>query len=245
MWTYGVARLLVAVAVVAALWLKGRRGWSWIGQTASDIACLTFIVAYADGSVRAALGWVAVPLLLYVAAWEAWAVVTGSAAADALLTANELESPVQAFVAAWRWGWAVLCVAPPAAAGFFLVFNLFAPNAWPFPDRMGGPRFACSPATLHARDTLVLEMDGPHGEELGVFTPRGPFLYLMTPTNRDEVLEARRTDRLAIPVATARGAEQPGGRRQRVFTRAGEYIFRWSENVELSASLLCRVRYRP
>jgi hypothetical protein len=245
MWTYGVARLLLAVAVVAALWLKGRRGWSWIGQAVSDVVCVTFIVAYADGAARAAVGWVAAPLLLYVIAWEGWAVATGSAAADALLTANELESPVQAFVGAWRWGWAMLCVAPPVAAGGFLVFNLFAPNEWPFPDRVGGPRFACRPATLHARDTLVLETDGPHGEELGVFTPGGPFLYLLTPTNQADVLRMRRTDRLAIHVAQARGAQQPGARRQPVFTRAGVYTFRWSENTELSASLLCRVRYAP
>jgi hypothetical protein len=228
---------------VAALGLKGRGAWSWIGQAISDVACVTFIVAYADGAARAALGWLAAPLVLYVIGWEIAAVTSNARAADTRLTANEAESPVQAFVGAWRWAWAVLCVAPPLAAGGFLVFNLYAPNEWPFPDRIGKPGFTCGPATLHPRDTVVLEMDGGHGEELGVFTPDGTFLYLMTPSGRDEILRLRRTKRMSIDVARALGSLQPGGGRQPVFTRPGKYTFRWSEAIELNASQVCTVRY--
>jgi hypothetical protein len=236
MLTYAVARLILAVGLVAALGLKGRGAWAWIGQAISDVACVTFIVAYADGAARAALGWLAAPLVLYVIAWEIAAVTNN---------APDVESPVQAFVGAWRWAWAVVCVAPPLAAGGFLVFNLYAPNEWPFPDRGGKPSFTCGPATLRPRDTVVLEMDGGHGEELGVFTPDGTFLYLMTPSGRDEILRLRRTDRMAIDVARARGALQPGGGRQPVFTLSGNYTFRWSEPIELSGSQVCTVRYVP
>jgi hypothetical protein len=245
MLTYGVARLILAVGLAAALWLKGQRGWSWIGQAVSDVACVTFVVAYADGAARSALGWFAAPLLLFVIAWETMAVGAAADVAAAHLTANELESPVQAFVGAWRWAWALLCVAPPVAAGGFLVFNLYAPNEWPFPDRAMGPRFACRPAIVGARDTVTLEMEGAHGEELGVFTPDGTFLYLMTPGGRDEVLRVRRMDRVSIDVPRARGAMQPGARRQPVFTQAGKYTFRWSEAAEINASQLCAVQYAP
>jgi hypothetical protein len=245
MLTYGVTRLILAVGLAAALWLKGQRGWSWIGQAVSDVACLVFVVAYADGAARSALGWVAAPLLLFVIAWETTAVGAAANVVDANVTANQLESPVRAFVGAWRWAWALLAVAPPVAAGGFLVFDLFAPKQWPFPDRVMGPTFTCRPDTVHARDTLVLEMDGGHGEELGVFTPDGTFLYLMTPGSRDEVLRVRRMARVSIDVPRARGSFQPSGRRQPVFTRAGVYTFRWSEAVELNASQLCRVWYAP
>src|SRR2546428_14161761 len=69
---YAALRTIVAVAVVFAAWHGGRSAWPIIGQAVSDTSCLAFLLAYVDSDLRSSLGWLPLPLLLYVIGWEGW-----------------------------------------------------------------------------------------------------------------------------------------------------------------------------
>ena len=240
---YLILRAGLAVGVIVLLRRRGVRGWPWLGQWVSDAACVLFVAAYADGAVRSAVGWLVAPLLAYVAVWEAAAILRG--ASDDAATANETESPATAIAAVWRWSWAVLCVAPPLAAGGFLVFDLVAPQQWPFPDRLGGPRFVCASDTVGPSDALTLRMDRPHGDVLGVSTPGGRFLYIALPATPAEARQFRGERSLTLRVGQVAGAPAPGKPREPVFIQPGEYTFRLTEAAEFEAARVCRVSYAP
>ena len=76
---YAVLRTVLAVALVFAAAFGGRRAWPIVGQAVSDVACLAFMIAYVDPDLRTSLGWLALPLLLYVIAWEGWGAVRAAA----------------------------------------------------------------------------------------------------------------------------------------------------------------------
>ena len=97
-------------------------------------------------------------------------------------------------------------------------------------------------------ETLHIAMPVPHGGELGVFTPRGHFLYVVayqaesqTPGNGASAFS--RQGSLRLRVARAAGSLSPDGARVPIFSDTGVYRFRISEESELSASLMCTVRY--
>jgi len=86
-----------------------------------------------------------------------------------------------------------------------------------------------------------------HGSELGVFTPEGHFLYIVAYQAGSQLpgnLQAfSRQTALRLPVAGATASPSPDGRREPIFSDTGVYRFRISEEAELSASLMCNVRY--
>src|SRR2546428_10323148 len=69
---YATLRAIVALAVVFSAWHGGRQALPIIGQAVADAACPAFLLAYVDYDLRTSLGWVALPLLLYVIGWGGW-----------------------------------------------------------------------------------------------------------------------------------------------------------------------------
>src|ERR1043166_349165 len=65
------ARTLLAAAMIAVL-LRRRVGpWHAGGQIVSDLACAAFLLGYVNPDIRDDIGWLVVPLLLFVLYWEA------------------------------------------------------------------------------------------------------------------------------------------------------------------------------
>src|SRR3989449_774885 len=65
------ARTLLAAAMVALL-LRRRVGvWHTGGQIVSDLSCAAFLLAYVNPDIREDVGVLVIPLLLFVAYWEA------------------------------------------------------------------------------------------------------------------------------------------------------------------------------
>src|SRR5439155_578835 len=136
------------------------------------VACLAFMIAYVDPDLRTSLGWLALPLLLYVIAWEGWGAVR-AAATESDAASDGVGADLLGWVGGfWRLLYRILLVVPPAGAGAFLVFALLYPGAWIFPS-MPAP-LRCTPETVARGDTVTLRLTGPHGGELGVLTPAAP-----------------------------------------------------------------------
>ena len=81
-----------------------------------------------------------------------------------------------------------------------------------------------------------------------VFTPDGRFLYVVAYQAGGQVVANlpqafSRLTALRLPVAGATASPSPGAARQPIFSDTGTYRFRISEEAELSASLVCTVRY--
>jgi hypothetical protein len=246
---YAALRTIVAGAIVVLAALGGRRALPLVGQTVSDASCLGFMLGYVDADLRAALGWLALPLFIYVVAWEGWGALRAAAApADGDVMPDDVESDLLGwFGGIWRFVYRILFVTPPIAAGGFLVLALLYPGAWAFPTTLAPLR--CSPATVALGDTVTLRMNGPHGGEVGVTTPANTFLYIVDfaplGTPPSERFERRERWSLATRGATGRVLQgaPPGYPRVPIFTDTGSYVFRVSEVSELSGSLGCTVRY--
>jgi len=244
---YAVLRTVLAVALVFAAAFGGRRAWPIVGQAVSDVACVAFMIAYVDPDLRASLGWLALPLLLYVIVWEGWGALR-SIDTESDTAADGVGADLLGWLGGfWRWLYRVLLVVPPAGAGAFLVFALLYPGAWIFPS-MPAP-LRCRPETVARGDTVTLQLTGPHGGELGVLTPGGTFLYIVgyapktaLPADR---FEYRTRFSLATDGATGRGLQgaPPGYPAVPIFADTGAYVFRVSEAAEVSASLARKVRY--
>jgi len=244
---YAVLRTVLAVALVFAAAFGGRRAWPIVGQAVSDVACLAFMIAYVDPDLRTSLGWLALPLLLYVIAWEGWGAVR-AAATESDAASDGVGADLLGWVGGfWRLLYRILLVVPPAGAGAFLVFALLYPGAWIFPS-MPAP-LRCTPETVARGDTVTLRLTGPHGGELGVLTPAGTFLYIVDYAPRTAApadrFEYRNRFSLATDRATGRVLQgaPPGYPGVPIFADTGVYVFRVSEAAEVSASLACRVRY--
>ncbi|OLC68316.1 MAG: hypothetical protein AUH78_26305 [Gemmatimonadetes bacterium 13_1_40CM_4_69_8] len=244
---YAALRTIVAVAVVFAAWHGGRSAWPIIGQAVSDTSCLAFLLAYVDSDLRSSLGWLPLPLLLYVIGWEGWGALR-AIDTESDTAADGVGADLLGWLGGlWRWLYRILLVVPPAGAGAFLVFALLYPGAWIFPG-MPAP-LRCTPETVARGDTLTLRLTGPHGGELGVLTPAGAFLYIVDyapktalPADR---FEYRNRFSLATDGATGRVLQgaPPGYPAVPIFADTGAYVFRVSEAAEVSASLACRVRF--
>jgi hypothetical protein len=244
---YAALRTVLAVVLLVAAGLGGRRALPLVGQTVSDVACLAFMIAYVDADLRSWLGWLAFPLLVYVVGWEGWGALR-AAATDSDASADGVGSQVLEWLGGfWRLLYRLLLVVPPVGAGLFLLLGLLYPGGWTFPS-MPAP-LSCTPATVARGDTLTLRMIGRHGGELGVFTPRRGFLYVVdyAPLSAPASARFEYRQRFALPTATATGrvlqAAPPGSPEQPVFTDTGTYRFRVSDMAEVSASLGCSVRY--
>jgi hypothetical protein len=221
------ARTLLAGAMIALL-LRRRVGAFYAGgQVVSDLSCAAFLLAYVNPAIRDDIGVLVIPLLLFVLYWEATRFfenrhIAGMSEEEETL----LDSGLRVYGMAWTWGF----VLPAVLSGVFLMFDLVAPNEWPFPNPNPKPPFACSPQRLRFGDKLTLDMSMPHGSQLTVFTPRGQAVVLI-PYGAKKFQEVAHftlaTDTLG-----------------HVFADSGVYAITVSTEAEFSASLMCRVRYR-
>jgi len=243
-------RSVLAGGQILTLFRSGTALWAVLAQTLSDASLALFPLGYTNPHLRAALGWWPLPLFGFALGWEFWQIVGGLAEAEP--DAGEVQGEDAVAVAAkevaagWRPLWHLLFVLPCVGAGGFLAFNVVAPDEWIFPSRL--PAFTCEPAVLHPGDTLHIAMPVPHGGELGVFTPRGHFLYVVAYQAESQIPghgagAFSRQASLRLRVARAAGSLSPDGARAPIFSDTGAYRFRISEESELSASLMCTVRY--
>jgi len=120
---YAVLRTVLAVALVFAAAFGGRRAWPIVGQAVSDVACVAFMIAYVDPDLRASLGWLALPLLLYVIVWEGWGALR-SIDTESDTAADGVGADLLGWLGGfWRWLYRVLlgrgdgARAPGGAAG--------------------------------------------------------------------------------------------------------------------------------
>ena len=243
-------RSVLAGGQIVTLFRSGGAVWAVLAQTLSDAALALFPLAYTSPSLRAALGWWPLPLFVFALVWEMWQIVAGMAEAEP--DAGETQGGDPVTVAArevaggWRPLWHLLFVLPCVGAGGFLAFEVVAPDQWVFPSSL--PAFRCEPAVLHPGDTLHLVMPRRHGAELGVYTPSGRFLYVV-PFQAGSALPQNRGGSFAyqpswtLRVAAGTASPSPDGAREPIFSDTGVYRFRISEEAELSASLMCSVRY--
>jgi hypothetical protein len=217
------ARTLLAGAMIALL-LRRRVGpWYAGGQVVSDLSCAAFLLAYVNPDVRDDVGWLVIPLLLFVLYWEAMRFLDDRAVAAVREDEDSwLDSLLRTYGVAWTIGFVV----PAVLAGGFLMLDLVAPNQWPFPNPRAA--IACTPRRLHPGDKLTLQMRIPHGSQLTVFQPRGQAVVLIP----YGVQSLERLARLTLATDTM----------QQVFADSGIYALVVSSETELSASQLCRVR---
>src|SRR5260370_29032117 len=118
---------------------------------------------------------------------------------------------------------------PAILAGGFLIFEILAPEQWPFPNPR--PGLVCGPSQLKPGTALSLRMSVPHGPELSVFTPKGRWLAIVPyvgkgtqPPGSGFGYRARWTGRADTLAGLALGGARP----ERVFTHSGCYTLRVS-----------------
>jgi hypothetical protein len=218
------ARTLLAGAMIALL-LRRRVGAAYAGgQLVCDLSCAAFLLAYVNPVIRDDIGILVIPLLLFVLYWEASRFFENRRAAGMREEEETwLDNGLRVYGMVWTWGF----VLPAILSGAFLMFDLVAPNEWPFPNPKAP--FACTPRQLRFGDELTLDMSVPHGTQLTVFTPHGRAIVLIPYGVRPFANVARLT--LATDTLT------------RVFADSGLYAVTVSTEGELSASQMCRVRY--
>jgi len=235
------ARTLLAGAMIALLLRRQVGPWYAGGQVVSDLSCAAFLLGYVNPDIRDDVGILVIPLLLFVLYWESTRFLDNRRAAS--LRDDEdtvFDTVLRVYGSVWAFGF----VMPALLAGAFLIFELMAPGQWPFPNPR--PGLVCSPSRLAAGSTLTLRMRVPHGAELSVFTPSGRSLVIVPYVRKGTKPLGSEFDYL--PRWTARadtltGLALGGSRPERVFTDSGVYMVRVSSEAELSASLICRVRY--
>jgi hypothetical protein len=221
------ARTLLAGAMIALLLRRQVGPWYAGGQVVSDLSCAAFLLAYVNADVREDVGWLVIPLLLFVLYWEAMRFLDNRRAA-ALREEEDtwLDSALRTYGIAWTLGFVI----PAVLAGCFVMFDVVAPNQWPFPNPP--PEIACTPRRLQPGDALTVRMRVPHGSQLTVFPPKGQPVVLIP----YGVQSFARVARLTVATDTL----------PRVFSESGLYALSVSTEGELSASLVCRIRYeRP
>ena len=236
------ARTLLAGAMIALL-LRRRVGpWYAGGQVVSDLTCAAFLLAYVNPDVREDVGWLVIPLLLFVLYWEATRFLENRRAAA---EREEEDTWLDTAFTTYGWVWTGAFVLPALLAGGFLMFDLLAPNEWPFPNPR--PPLACAPRRLKPGAELTLRMSVPHGAELSVFTPHGRALVVvpfLAKASQPAGTGFQWIERYAIGTDTVTGRVSPMSQPERVFIDSGVYLLRVSEEAELSASRVCKVRFQ-
>jgi hypothetical protein len=219
------ARTLLAGAMIALLLRRRVGAWYAGGQVVSDLACAAFLLAYVNPAIRDDIGVLVIPLVLFVLYWEASRFLE-----NRRVTAEreEQESWLDVTLRVYGSIWIIGFVVPAVLAGGFLMFELLAPGEWPFPNPR--PGLVCSPRRLQPGATLTLDMAVPHGSQLTVFTPRGRSVVLI-PYSAKGFQDVARLELLTDTLPA-------------VFADSGVYALTISYESELSASRLCRVRYR-
>ena len=144
------ARTLLAGAMIALL-LRRRVGAFYAGgQVVSDLSCAAFLLAYVNPAVRDDVGILVIPLLLFVLYWETMRFFENRRAA-AMSEAEDswLDSSLRVYGMVWTWGF----VLPALLSGAFLMFDLMAPDEWPFPNPKAP--LTCTPPKLRPGDELI------------------------------------------------------------------------------------------
>jgi len=218
------ARTLLAGAMIALL-LRRRVGAVYAGgQVVSDLSCAAFLLAYVNPAIRDDIGVLVIPLVLFVLYWETMRFFENRQAAA---MREDEDSWVDTSLRVYGMVWTLGFVLPAILSGAFLMFDLMAPNEWPFPNPKAP--LACTPQRLRFGDELTLDMSVPHGTQLTVFTPHhGPIVlipYGVRPFQNVAHLTMA-TDTLA-----------------HVFADSGVYAVTVSTEGELEATRMCRVRY--
>jgi hypothetical protein len=216
------ARTLLAGAMIALL-LRRRVGpWYAGGQVVSDLSCAAFLLAYANPDIRDDIGTLVIPLLLFVLYWETMRFLENRQAA-ALREDREswLDVIWRVYGTVWAWGF----VLPAVLAAGFLIFELVAPNEWPFPN----PRaeLVCRPRVLQPGTELTLTMRVPHGAELTVFPPNGRGVTLISSGNQG----FKQAPRFTLLPDTL----------PQVFRDSG--VYQVAINTEGDVVKMCRIRY--
>jgi len=235
------ARTLLAGAMIALL-LRRRVGpWYAGGQVVSDLSCAAFLLGYVNPDIRDDVGILVIPLLLFVLYWESTRFLDNRRAAS---LREDDETTFDLVLSVYGSVWAFGFVMPALLAGGFLIFELMAPGQWPFPNPR--PGLVCEPQRLAPNGRLTLRMSVPHGAELSVFTPQGRSLvivpFVRKGTDPPHSGFAYR-ERLTLWTDTVTGRVTAGSVPERVFKDSGAYMLRVSEESEVSASRVCRVRY--
>jgi len=217
------ARTLLAGALIALL-LRRRVGAAYAGgQVVSDLSCGAFLLAYVNPDIRDDVGWLVVPLILFVLYWEATRFLENRrASAEREADDSWFDNLLSIYGSIWAFAF----VMPAVLAGGFLVFDFMAPRQWPFPNPR--PGLVCAPRRLHPGAELTLRMSVPHGTQLTVFTPEGRSVVLIpygTKAFRDVETFTLAMDTLP-----------------HVFSDSGVYTLTVSSEGELTASEMCRVR---
>ena len=217
------ARTLLAGAMIALL-LRRRVGpWYAGGQVVSDLSWAAFLLGYVNADVRDDIGFLVVPLLLFVLYWETMRFFDNRRTAA---VAEEKENWLDVVLRGSGMIWTLGFVMPAVLAACFLMFELMAPNEWPFPN----PRapLVCSPRVLEPGAELTLTMSVPHGTELAVFPPHGRAVVLVPYTNQPFGKLAKFT---LLPDTLPQ-----------VFRDSGVYGV--GVSTEGDVTRMCRVRYR-
>jgi hypothetical protein len=240
---YVVARTVVA-GVLLVLAVRRRARGEVAAQAISDAAVALLVLAYALYPLRAALGWVSVPLFMYFIAWE------GIAAARRLSAIGETPddplSDAELLGGMSHWVWDLGGLAPAFIMGVLVSGAIILPGEWTLPGTPSA--LSCAPVEVVSGDALILRMRTPHGSDLGVFTPRRGYYVLRSPVAAGSVPEAERFERqgqLALATASATGRRRHAPADERVFVDSGKYIFSMSEYRDPSLSFTCAVHYRP
>src|ERR1700694_1669176 len=227
------ARTLLAAAMILLVLRRQRGVWFTVGQIVADLSCAAFLLAYVNPDIRADIGALVVPLLLFVLYWELTSFLDARRV-DA--ESDEQESLADSALRAYGTIWIIGFVFPALLAGAFLVFDVLGPRQCPFPNPR--PPLVCTPRRVERGDTVTLRMSVPHGEELVVFTPRGRALVLPSFGFRD-------IERFRAPTQQTAGRVTANAPTEQVFVDSGVYTFVVSEAAEVSASRTCRVRFAP
>jgi hypothetical protein len=237
------ARTLLAGAMIALLLRRQVGPWYAGGQVVSDLACAAFLLGYVNPDIRDDIGVLVIPLILFVFYWEAARFLDNRRAASVREDdETTFDTVLRVYGAVWGFGF----VMPALLAGGFLVFDLLAPEQWPFPNPR--PGLVCDPARLDSGTAVTLRMRVPHGAELTVFTPAGRSLVLVPFTRKGSLSQGSGFDylgRLTLRADTVVGFASPGSRSEPVFTDSGVYTLRISSEAEFNASEVCRIRYAP
>jgi len=237
--SYSAVRTAGAIGMAIRAPRLGGHRWAMLGQAVADACYGAFPIAYVSYGFRSALGLLWVPLWVYAAAWEiAWYLRDMIGVVE-----EEQETALEAIEAPWQVVWGLCFVLPSLIAGGIVAFDALYPKQWP----LGGepPPFVCIPAMLKPGDTLTLRMDTPHGGELGVFTPRGRYLYIVPLAARSQQVHPQfaLVGELRLKTRDATATVTPTGPTQPIFADSGTYQFQLSQEAGLSASLVCRVTF--
>jgi hypothetical protein len=219
------ARTLLAGAMIALLLRRRVGAWYAGGQVISDLSCAAFLLAYVNPEIRDDIGFLVIPLILFVLYWETTRFFEDrQVAAEREQEDSLLDTTLRVYGSVWIIGF----VLPAVLAGGFLMFELLAPGQWPFPNPR--PGLVCTPRQLQPGAELSLKMSVPHGSQLTVFTPRG-HSFVLIPYGAKAF---GAVDHFTMATDTL----------GRVFSDSGVYALTISYEGELSASRMCRVRYR-